>query len=88
MHYKRLLRDFPGGSDDKESACNVGDLGSISGLGRPLEKGMATQSSIIAWRIPMDRGAWRASPWGRKESDTTKRLSTAQHSGHEKYTRI
>ena len=26
----------------------------------PLEKGMATHSSIFAWRIPMDRGAWRA----------------------------
>ena len=26
----------------------------------PLEEGMATHSSIIAWRIPMDRGAWRA----------------------------
>ena len=26
----------------------------------PLEKGMATQSSILAWRIPMHRGAWRA----------------------------
>ena len=25
-----------------------------------LEKGMATHSSILAWRIPMDRGAWRA----------------------------
>ena len=77
MFHIRLLRDFPGGSDDKESACNVGDLGSISGLGRPLEKGMATQSSIIAWRIPMDRGAWRASPWGRKEPDTTERLYMA-----------
>ena len=32
----------------------------------PLEEGMATHSSILAWRIPMDRGAWRAtySPWG------------------------
>ena len=31
-------------------------------LGRedPLEEGMAIQSSILAWRIPMDRGAWRA----------------------------
>ena len=27
----------------------------------------------------MDRGAWRASPWGPKELDTTERLSTAQH---------
>ena len=26
----------------------------------PLEEGMATRSSILAWRIPMDRGAWRA----------------------------
>ena len=36
----------------------------------PLEKGMATRSSILAWRIPMDRGAWQA-PWSLKESDTT-----------------
>ena len=36
-----------GGSDSKESACNVGDLGSIPGLGRSLEKGMATHSSIL-----------------------------------------
>ena len=28
-----------------------------------LEEGMATHSGIPAWRIPMDRGAWRASPW-------------------------
>ena len=27
---------------------------------KPLEKGMATNSSILAWRIPMDRGVWRA----------------------------
>ena len=31
---------------------NVGDLGSIPGLEDPLEKGMATQASILAWRIP------------------------------------
>ena len=43
---------FPGGSDGKESACNAGDLGSIPGLGKPLEKGMATYSSILDWRIP------------------------------------
>ena len=39
------------GSAGKESACNVGDLGSIPGLGRSLEKGKATHSSILAWRI-------------------------------------
>ena len=54
-------------------------LGKVLGGEDPLEKGMATLSSILAWRIPMDRGAWRAthSPWVRKESDTTEQLSTA-----------
>ena len=37
-----------------ESACNVGDLGSIPGWENPLEKGMATHSSILAWKIPLD----------------------------------
>ena len=36
----------------------------------PLEKGKATYSSILAWRIP-----WTVYPWGCKESDTTERLS-------------
>ena len=31
--------DFPGGSDGKESACNIGDPGSVSGLGRSLGEG-------------------------------------------------
>jgi len=30
----------------------------------PLEEGMATHSRILAWRIPMDRGAWRAAVHG------------------------
>ena len=37
----------------------------------PLEKGMATHSSILAWRIPMDRGAWWATVHGVTESDMT-----------------
>ena len=47
-----MFSEFPGGSDGKESARNSGDLGSIPGLEDPLEKGMATHSSIIVWRIP------------------------------------
>ena len=39
------------------------------GLEDPLEKGMAPQSSILAWRIPMDRGAWRATIHWVAESD-------------------
>ena len=83
---------FPGSSAGKESACNVGDPGSIPGSGKspgegigyplqyswaslvalmamqetqvqslgwedPLEDGMATHSSILAWRIPMEKRA-------------------------------
>ena len=36
----------------------------------PLEEGMATHSSILAWRIPMDRGAWRAAAHGVAKSQT------------------
>ena len=45
---------FSDGSDGKEFACNVGDPSLIPGSGRsdPLEKGMATHSSILSWRIP------------------------------------
>ena len=42
----------PHSSVGKESASDAGDLGSISGLGRSLEKGKDTHSSILAWRIP------------------------------------
>ena len=42
---------FPGGSDGEESACNAVDRGSIPGWEDPLEKEMATCSSIVAWRI-------------------------------------
>ena len=41
-----------GNSDGKESAHNAGDLGLIPGSEDPLEMGMATHSSILAWRIP------------------------------------
>ena len=47
----------------------------------PLEEGMATYSSILAWRIPMDRGAWQATVHGVTKSQTPLELSTAQHTG-------
>ena len=59
-----VLMGFPGGSDGKKSACSTGDLGSILGWKDPLEEGMAPHSSILAWRIPMDRGAWQAAVRG------------------------
>ena len=55
------------------------------GWEEPLEEGMATHSSIFAWRIPMDRGAWRATLLGgRKKPDTTQESTkhrTAQERG-------
>ena len=59
-----VFLDFPGGSDGKESSCNVEELGSIPRLGRSLEEDMATFSSILVWRIPMDREAWLATVHG------------------------
>ena len=50
--------DFPDGSVGKESACNAKTWVRSLGWEDPLEEGMATHSSILAWRIPMDRGAW------------------------------
>ena len=46
------MKGFPGGSHNQESTFSARDTGSIPGLGRPLERGMATHSSILAWRIP------------------------------------
>ena len=42
----------------------------------PLKEGMETHSSILAWRLPMDRGAWWAIVHGIAESDMTEQLST------------
>ena len=54
-----ILGTPPGGSGGKESACNAGDPGLIPGQENPLEKTMATHSSILAWRIP-----WTEEPDG------------------------
>ena len=62
---------FPCGSDSKASAYNAGDPGSIPGLGRPLEKEMATHSSTLAWKIP-----WTEEP-GRLQSLGSQRVGHA-----------
>ena len=73
MH--KVAMDFPGGSDgEKESACSVGDLGLIPVWEYPLEKSMATYSSILAWIIPWTEELAGYSPWGCKESDMTEQL--------------
>ena len=57
--------NFPGGSDGKESACNVGDLGSVPGLGRSPGEGNSCPLQSSCLENSMDRGAGY-SPWGHK----------------------
>ena len=61
---------FPGGSDGEESACNVGELGLIPGLGRSSveENGNPLQYSCL--ENSMDRGAWQATVDGVAKSWT------------------
>ena len=68
---------FPGGSDGKESAMQETWVQSL-GWEDPLEKGMATHSSILAWRIPWTEEPGGLSPWGRKESDPTEWLTLCE----------
>ena len=49
---------FPGGSDGKESACNVGDLGSIPGMGRFPGGGTDSLLQYSCLENPEDRGVW------------------------------
>ena len=51
---------FPDGSDGKESACNVGDRGSIPGSGRSSGEGNGNSLKYSYLENPIDGGAWRA----------------------------
>ena len=53
-----LVLVFPGGSDSKASAYNVGDLGSIPGLGRSPGEGNSNPLQYSCLENPMDGGAW------------------------------
>ena len=67
-----VLWDFPGGSDSKESACNVGDPGLIPGPGRSPGEGNDNPLQCSCLENPTDRGSLVGySPWGHKKSDMT-----------------
>ena len=51
---------YPGGADGKESACSVGDLGSITGSGRSPGEGNGNPLQYFCLENPMDGGAWQA----------------------------
>ena len=72
-------KGFPGGSYSKESACSMGDLGSIPALGRSPGGGHGNPLQYSCLENPHGLRNWAGySPWGHKKSDTTERLSTAQ----------
>ena len=65
-----FLMGFPGGSDDKESACNAGDPGSIPGFGKSPVEGNGNPFQYSCLENPMDRGAWWAAVHGAANSQT------------------
>ena len=69
------VSSFPGGSEDKVSACNAGDPGSIPGLGKSPGEGNGDPIPVF---LPGESHGQRSlagySPWGLKELDTTERL--------------
>ena len=73
------LKGFSGGSDGRESACNAGDPGSIPGSGRSPAEGNGYPLQYSCLENPHgQRSLAGYSPWGRKESDTTERLTLSQ----------
>ena len=68
---------FPGGSEDKASACNAGDPGLNPGLGRSPGEGNGNPLQYSCLENPMDRGDWRATVHGVAKSWT--RLSDFTH---------
>ena len=73
----------------KNPPGNAGDSGSIPGSGRPLEKEMATSSSILASEIPWTEDLMGCSPWDHKRVGhdlATKQLHTHTHTHTHTYT--
>ena len=71
-----VFMGFPGVSDSKESACNVGDLRSVPGLGRSPGGGHGNPLQYSCLENPRgQRCLAGCSPWGRKESDMTEKCT-------------
>ena len=68
---RQYAQNFPGGSDSKASAYNVGHLGSIPGPGRSPGEGNVNPLQYSCLENPMDVRAWQATVHGVAESDTT-----------------
>ena len=70
-----MLEAFPGDTSGKEPACQCRRCKRcrFNSLGQedPLEEGVATHSSVLAWRISVDRGAWQPTVHGVAELDMT-----------------
>ena len=72
-----MVKNQPVGAGE---AGEAGEAGSIPVQEDPLEKEMATHSSILAWKIPWTEEPVGYIPWGHEESDMTRRMSTqAEH---------
>ena len=87
----QLVKNLPASSGDAR------DLGPVPGSGDPLEEKEATHSSVLAWRVHVDRGAWRAAVHGvtkgwtwlntdTHESDTTEHTHTHTQSDTTEHT--
>ena len=72
-----VSKGFPGGSEVKASACNVGDLGSIPGSGRSPGEGNGNPVQYSCLENPVDGGAWWATVHGvaKSRSDTTEQAT-------------
>ena len=83
VHFSKwyhITKGFPGGSDGKEFASNLGDLGLIPESGRSAGGGHGNPLQYSCLENPHgQRSLVCYNPWGHKESDTTELLSTAQH---------
>ena len=67
---EKKFYSLPGGSDGKETACNVGELSSIPGLGRYPREGNNYPLQYSGLENSMDRGVWQATVHGVAKSQT------------------